>query len=161
VLTSIEWQSSKAADDRRSGNAFFDVRIYPPLLAPCDLDLLAGLTLLEAFRQLVLGDAEVATLGRKAAQLSPDFAAAFVSGRCEIHGFEEWPLAFNRWVMVSTVHPDPAKRSKYDVPRRPDPIEVAATIAHHTTSDPREEPGALAADGDRSSARARPAPAPV
>ena len=79
---------------------------------------------MEAFKQLVLGDAEVAPLGRKAVQLSPDFAAAFVNGRCEIHGVEEWPLAFDRWVMLSTVHPDPAKQSIYDGPGDPDPIEV-------------------------------------
>jgi hypothetical protein len=120
----IEWESSTAADDRPGGNSFFNVCVYPPLLAPCHTDLLTGLTLLEAFKQLVLGDAEVALLGRKAVQLSPDFAAAFVNGRCEIHGVEEWPLAFDRWAMLSTVHPDPAKQSIYDGAGDPDPIEV-------------------------------------
>jgi hypothetical protein len=124
VLTSIEWQGLAAADDRLGGSTFFDVRVYPPLLAPCHLDLLAGLTLLEAFKQLLLGDAEVASLGRAAVRLSPDFEAVFVEGGCQPHGIREWPVAFERWVMVSTVHPDPAKRSIYDVPGSPDPIEV-------------------------------------
>jgi hypothetical protein len=38
--------------------------------------------------------------------------------------FKEWPLAFERSVMVSTVHPEEAKRSIYDGPGEPDPLEV-------------------------------------
>ena len=124
TFSRIEWKSSTAVNDQPGGNSFFNIRIYPPLLAPSRIDLLAGLTLLEAFKQLVLGDAEVAPLGKKAVQLSPDKAAVFGRGRCQVFGIEEWPLAFDRWVMVSTVHPDPAKRSIYDGPGDPDPIEV-------------------------------------
>ena len=72
----------------------------------------------------MLGDPEVATLGREAVRLSPEFEAVFVRGRCHVHGLEEWPLAFERWVMVSTMHPEAAKRSVYDGPGEPDPLEV-------------------------------------
>lgn len=124
TITDVEWQSSSAADDRLTRATFLDIRVYPPLLAPCRIDLLAGRTLAEAFEQVVLGDPEVATLGREAVRLSPVFEAVFVRGRCHVHGLEEWPLAFERRVMVSTVHPEAAKRSVYDGPRKPDPLEV-------------------------------------
>jgi hypothetical protein len=120
----VEWNASTACDGGEGGKSFSNIRIHPPLLAPCRIQHLAGLTLLEAFKQLVLGDAEVALLGRKAVRLSPDTASVFVGGRCQVYGDEDWPLAFDRWVMVSTVHPDPDKRSLYDGAGDPDPIEV-------------------------------------
>jgi hypothetical protein len=123
ALTKIEWQSSSAAGDQAQIE-ILDIRVYPPLLAPCHVDLLAGRTLAEAFQQFVLGDPEVAALGREAVRLSPKFEAVIVRGRCQVHGFEEWPLAFERTVMVSTVHPEVAKRSIFDVPWEPDPLEV-------------------------------------
>jgi hypothetical protein len=123
ALTKIEWQSSAAAGDQAQIE-ILDIRVYPPLLAPCHVDLLAGRTLAEAFQQFVLGDPEVAALGREAVRLSPEFEAVIVRGRCQVHGLEEWPLAFERTVMVSTVHPEVAKRSIFDVPWEPDPLEV-------------------------------------
>jgi hypothetical protein len=123
LLTRIEWQSSAAADDQAQIE-FLDMRVYPPLLAPCYLDLLAGRSLAEAFQEFLLDDPEVAALGRDAVRLLPEFEAVIVRGRCQVHGFEEWPLAYEQSVMVSTVHPDPAKRSIYDGPGEPDPIEV-------------------------------------
>ncbi|MGA7807536.1 hypothetical protein [Bradyrhizobium sp.] len=124
ALTNIEWQNSSSADDRLARSAFLDIRVYPPLLAPCHIDLLAGRTLAEAFEQFVLGDPEVATLAREAVRLSSEFEAVFVRGCCHVYGFKEWPLAFERSVMVSTVHPDEAKRSIYDGAGEPDPLEV-------------------------------------
>lgn len=123
LLTRIEWQSSAAADDQAQIE-FLDMRVYPPLLAPCYLDLLAGRSLAEAFQEFVLDDPEVAALSREAVRLSPEFEAVIVRKRCQVHGIEEWPLAFEQSVMVSTVHPDPAKRSLYDGPGEPDPLEV-------------------------------------
>lgn len=124
VLTNVEWQSSSSSHGRLTRSAFLDIRVYPPLLAPCHIDLLAGRTLAEAFEQVVLGDPEVATLGREAVRLSPRFEAVFVRGYCHVYGVKEWPLAFERWSMVSAVHPDVAKRSIYDGAGEPDPLEV-------------------------------------
>jgi hypothetical protein len=123
TLTRIEWQHSAATDDQAKIE-FSDIRVYPPLLAPCRVDLLASRTLAEAFERFVLGDPEVAALGREAVRLSPKYQALFVRGRCQIHGFEEWPLAFERSVMASTVHPEIAKRSKFEIHDDPDLIEV-------------------------------------
>jgi hypothetical protein len=121
----VDWQSSSAADGRPGEHAFFDIRVYPCLLAPCRIDLLAGWTLAEAFSRTVLGDPEVVALGREAVRVSPVFEAVFVKGHCQTRvGYKEWPLAFERWPMASTVHPDPAKRSKLDAAREPDPLEV-------------------------------------
>jgi hypothetical protein len=119
ALTRIEWQAGG-----QGLIEFLDISVYPPLLAPCHVDLLAGRTLAEAFQQFVLDDPEVAALGREAVRLSPEFEAVIIRGRCQVHGIEEWPLAFERFAMVSTVHPDVAKRSMYDGPGKPDPIEV-------------------------------------
>lgn len=95
--------------------------------------MLAGLPLAEAFEKLVLGDPEVACLGRQAIQMSNKFEAVFLRGRCFVHGCEEWPLAVDRWCMISEVHPDPAKRSKFDIPYESDPLEVvvAADALRH------------------------------
>jgi hypothetical protein len=94
---------------------------------------LSGHSLIEAFNNFVLGDPEVASLGREAVRLSPDFERAFGLGYCLIHGIKEWPLAFERWTTKTTVHPDPAKRSKYDSRRDPDPLEavIAAEARVH------------------------------
>lgn len=122
-LTSAEWQSL-ATDNRLERYALSNLRFYPALLAPCRVELLAGRTLAEAFSQVVLNDPEVRKLGREALRLSPQYEAVFVRGRCQIQGFAEWPLAFDRWVMVSTIHPDEDKRSIYDSPGEPDCLEV-------------------------------------
>ena len=71
ALTRIDWNDSAAAGDQAKIE-FLDIRIYPPLLAPCHVDLLAGRTLAEAFQQFVLDDPEVAALGREAVRLSPE-----------------------------------------------------------------------------------------
>lgn len=121
----VNWQSSSAVDGGAEGRAFFDIHVYPCLLAPCRIDLLAGWTLAEAFSRTVLGDPEVVALGREAVRVSPAFEAVFIKGHCQTTlRYKEWPLAFERWPMASTVHPDSARRSKFDAAREPDPLEV-------------------------------------
>jgi hypothetical protein len=120
-LDCIGWQHSTAELD---GTPFFDVVVYPALLAPCRVDLLVGRPLIEVFKQLVLGDSEVAALGKQAVHLAPEFAPVFVQGARSEHGFTDWPLAFERWAATSPVHPDPAKRSKFELASDADPIEV-------------------------------------
>ena len=121
-FTSIGWQDSSATDcELRT----FDICVYPPLLAPCHIDLLAGSALADAFMQLVLNEPEVASLGREAVRRSPEFEAVFIRGHCQLaRHHAQWPLTFERWPMASTVHPDPTKRSKSDFAREPNPLEV-------------------------------------
>ncbi|WP_144031460.1 hypothetical protein [Bradyrhizobium cosmicum] len=128
TVSGIEWQISSAEFGGTGEIALADVRVYPPLLAPCRSDSLEGSTLAEAFGQFVLGDPEVKVLGADAVRLAPDFKAVFGWGRCQVHGAEEWPIAFERWGMVNTVHPDPQKRSKFDNGRVPDPLEVVIAV---------------------------------
>jgi hypothetical protein len=122
TFTNVDWQNSLLIDNEQGA---FEICVFPPLLAPCRDDLLAGLPLAEVFEKFVLGDPEVACLARQAIKISNKFEAVFVRGRCFVHGSEEWPLAVDRWCMISEVHPDPAKRSKYDPPFDSDPLEVA------------------------------------
>ena len=133
ALTGIDWEKSSAAGEQPGRPSFLDVRVFPPLLAPCRIDLLAGCPLAEAFKRFVLGDPEVAALAAEAVRLSPKFERVFLQGRCHVNGVGEWPVAFERWITIYTVHPDPNKRSVFDDARHPDLLEVviaAGALTH-------------------------------
>lgn len=126
----IDWTLSTLAHAR---GLFSDVRIFPVLLAPCRAELVSGRSFADSFKNFILNDPEVFALSSEARKLSSEFEAVFTSCRCLPHGVAEWPLAFERWSIKSTVHPDPAKRSHYDVPRKSDLIEMVTAIEalHH------------------------------
>jgi hypothetical protein len=124
TFTSIDWNNSAVSDGQSGAVSLSNIRVFPPLLAPCRVDLLAGHSLAEAFRRFVLEEAEVGALAKEAVRLAPEYRRIFEEGRCHVLGFAEWPLAFHRWSMIGIVHPDPMKRSKFAVARKPDPIEV-------------------------------------
>jgi hypothetical protein len=124
AITKINWEKSSAGEGLRPGNAFFAVRVFPALLAPCRVDLIAGCSLSEVFKKFVLGDSEVAAVAKQALRLSAEFERVFVQGRCYVHGIDEWPLAFEGRGIVGVVHPDPKKRSIIDAFRKPDPFDV-------------------------------------
>ena len=42
------------------------------------------------------------------------------------HGVTEWPVAFERWIVLPTIHPDPEKRSVFDRADCVDSLEVIA-----------------------------------
>jgi hypothetical protein len=128
ALSVIDWEQSSAGGQGRGTPSFLDIRLFPPLLAPCRIGVLAGYPLAEAFKEFVLRDPEVAALGEEAVRLSPDFTELFLRGRCHPHGVEEWPLAFDRWVLPKATHPDPAKGSFFDPPWKPDPIETVIAV---------------------------------
>jgi hypothetical protein len=69
TLTVINWKESSAAEERIGGVRLHKIRVFPSLLALCRTDFLDGLPLRDAFRQFVLGDPEVAQLGREAVRL--------------------------------------------------------------------------------------------
>ncbi len=129
--TMVDWTESSIQDV--SGGVLRNVRVHPILLAPNRTWLLDGLPLIDVFRQFVLGDAEVAPLGREAIRLSPKFTAIFLEGRCFVYGVAQLPFAFERWSMKCTVHPDPEKQSIFDRSDETDPIEavVAAEARLH------------------------------
>jgi hypothetical protein len=124
LLTKIDWGQSRIGDAQRAEVVYSAVRVFPALLAPCRIDLIAGCSLSEAFRSFVLEDPEVEALAKMAVKLSPEFERVLIEGHCYLHGGDEWPVAFERSVTIGVVHPDPQKRSIYDVPRKPDPLEV-------------------------------------
>jgi len=51
TLSKIDWERSSAEQDQPGGVAFFELRIFPILLAPCRADLIAGYSLSEAFKK--------------------------------------------------------------------------------------------------------------
>jgi hypothetical protein len=99
ALAGIDLKNLLPAEQRVRGVRLRDVRVFPTLLAACRIEMLEGLPLIEAFRKFVLGDPEVAQLGREAVRLSPKFATVFLEGSCHVQGVEEWPLAFERWTI--------------------------------------------------------------
>ena len=66
ALTAIEWEESTAGENRRGGAVFREVRVYPALLAPRPVDLVAGLSLAVVFKKFVLEDPEFVALARYA-----------------------------------------------------------------------------------------------
>lgn len=124
VLTHLGWANSAAGERRLDGAVFRGIRIYPTLLAGCRNEIVGGHSLSEAFSTYVLGDPEVAPLGRHAVELAPRFSTVFMKGHCNIYGVVEWPVAFERRLVIGAIHPDASMRSKFEVPRDPDPIEV-------------------------------------
>lgn len=128
----IDWKTSTVGERGLKALAFQDVIVFPRLLSPDNAKLLDGRSLSEAFKELVLGDPEVAAMGRRAIELSPDYARVFRDGRRTKYGVVEWPVACDRWVLTGAVHPDPEKQSAFDGPDA-DPLEVfmAAEALEH------------------------------
>lgn len=123
TLSRLDWEHSSAGTDEASPQAFFGIRLFPPLLAPCSPDLVGGLSLAEAFQAFVLKDPEVEVLGAEAARVAPVFERVFGHGHCYAFGVKEWPVSLGPWGL-GVVHPDPKKRFRLGVSRTPDSIEV-------------------------------------
>lgn len=128
----IDWSQSAAVENGAAEPTYLGIAIFPPLLAPNRIDLLAGRALAEVCTEYLFNDPEVATLMGEAVRRSPDFGRVSKDRRCHIHGVPEWPLAYDRWCYLSTVHPDPDLRSVFDGDD-PDSIEVviAAEAVKH------------------------------
>jgi hypothetical protein len=54
-----DWEESVATEGTPAKNAWYAVRVFPPLLSPSRLDLLAGHSLADAFKKYVLQDPEL------------------------------------------------------------------------------------------------------
>jgi hypothetical protein len=125
ALTVINGDESAAGEYRAGGMAFLAVQVFPVMLAPERVRLLAGYALADAFRKFVLEDPEVSAFAREGINVAPEFEAIFVKGRCFVHGVAEWPVDPDRWKTIGYIHPDPQKRSVFDELSDPDPIEIA------------------------------------
>ena len=129
TLTNIDWENSSAGGNGGADTFFREIRVYPPLLAPCRVDLVAGCSLAEAFKKYVLNDPEVAAFAKQGMRLAPEFERVFVQGRCTVHGVEQWPVAYENRLIVGAVHPDPKMRSVFDRGGKSDPLEVVIAAA--------------------------------
>jgi len=123
----IDWERSAIFFGSSRDGEYRQVRVLPALLAPCACDFLNGRPLQEAFREFILRDSEVLALSERALRLAPKFEATLRGGRCHGQGIHEWPTAYDRWCMATTIHPDPEKRSVFDR-NDPDPIEAVIAI---------------------------------
>jgi hypothetical protein len=70
--------------------SFFDVSVFPVLLAPNAIEHLGFLSLKDVFSRFVIGDPEVQYLGNIACAAVPQFLAIYREGRC--YSGYYWPL---------------------------------------------------------------------
>jgi hypothetical protein len=122
-IETIDWANSSAVLDGDRGPTVFDIRVFPPLLAPCRVDLLAGQPLAKVFNDFVLNDIEVHVLASQAIVEAPEWQRVFVEGLYTPYGLEGWPLAPSPYLPHFISHPDPNKRLPFDHPHS-QPIEV-------------------------------------
>jgi hypothetical protein len=98
-------------------------RYYTVMRAPDRIERLAGYSLAEALREFVFGDPEVLASAREGLKSAPEFKTVFKEHCCSIYGRKEWPVDIDRWRTIGEIHPDPQKRSDFDV-GDPSPIEI-------------------------------------
>ena len=80
-------------ESRKGGFVFVAVSIYPVIKAPNAATILDGKSFAEAFREAVIDDPEVSTLGRHAVHLRPEYKAILKEGKPYTHGaIAEWPV---------------------------------------------------------------------
>ncbi|TMI99585.1 MAG: hypothetical protein E6G97_21980 [Alphaproteobacteria bacterium] len=109
---------------------FYNIRIFPAVVAPCRADILSDLLLSEGMWKFVLHDPEVELLAKRAIAKSPGYATVFHSGWCHPHGVAEWPFVFSADDVVGVVHPDWTKRGPLGfLSTEPDPLEVIEAVA--------------------------------
>jgi hypothetical protein len=101
-LTMVEWENSTA----RNGQIVFrDVRVYPRLLAPCRVDLLAGRSLAAAFNEFVLKDPEFVALAHFAIQTNDAARPMLEEGqfpRDAVFG-RQWPVSLEAFPSFAKV----------------------------------------------------------
>jgi hypothetical protein len=128
----LKWDMSLAMEQTPEKSRWYDVRVYPRLLAPNAVDLLAGQPLSEAFRLFVLGDPEVVALRAPALKAAPSFEQVFIRGCCYVHGAEEWPLAFEgHEITGATRLPGESTWADLFAPREPPAVIAAAEALAH------------------------------
>src|SRR5262249_35848787 len=102
----IDWPESVIEAE---GCRFSDVRVFPALLAPCRVDLIAGRAFSDVVRRFVLEDPEVTALAAVARKKAPELELILQPRHYNIYGLQAWPLGFGR-DPVGVIHPDPERR---------------------------------------------------
>lgn len=126
ALARHDWARSAIEESRRGGMRFLDVRVFPTVLSPCRVDLLADLTLREALWKYVLQDPEVMALSKGALKLAPEFERVFRGGHCYVHGVYEWPLGEGSCVVGAERPEDCFLRE----PHPPLVVDAADALSH-------------------------------
>jgi hypothetical protein len=73
------------------GERYSDVVAVPALRSVCRVDLVAGRSLSEVFKEYIIGDPEVISLSLEAMRVKPVLKNVFVDGRHTPFGVREWP----------------------------------------------------------------------
>jgi hypothetical protein len=94
ALRVIEWERSTVGQAARDSAVFHEVRVYPAMLAPCRVDLVAGLSLAQAFKKFVLEDPEFAALASYAVRFDKAAKSMLQEGKFarQVTFDWQWPI---------------------------------------------------------------------
>lgn len=122
----IDWHRMKAC--RSDGAEISDIRIFPPIIAPCRFEILDQMPIAEAFRRFILKDPEVEALAAVALPIAPTWKPLFGTGQSSAAVGGDWPVDLDRWSFAKHVHPNPEKQCMFDRNDRPDPLELVIAL---------------------------------
>jgi hypothetical protein len=103
-LPNTNWKTSAVGENRKGGAYYLAVRVYPIVKSPNVVDLLSGLSFVEAFRQFIVNDPEIQSLGKEAIKLEPEYERVFIDGKCYPYGADEWGVKWHEGVEISPEH---------------------------------------------------------
>jgi hypothetical protein len=86
---------------RSDGAEISNVRIFPPLIAPCRIEILDQMPITEAFRRFALHDPEVKALAAVALAAAPNWKPFFGYGESIYAERGNWPVDLDRWWFAS------------------------------------------------------------
>jgi hypothetical protein len=98
------------------------------MLAPCRVEILDQMPIVEAFRRFVLNDPEVKALATVALPRALNWAPFFDKGQSINSLSDDWPVDLDRWWFAKPVHPNPAKQSLFEDTRSTDSLELVMAV---------------------------------
>jgi hypothetical protein len=122
----IDWRVTRVFGS--DGIEISDIRVFPPIIAPCRLEILDQMPIAEAFRRFVLNDPEVHALAAVALPVAPKWKSLFAKGESIFADRGDWPVDLDRWWFARPVHPDPSKRSVYERQDQIEPLELIIAV---------------------------------
>jgi hypothetical protein len=122
----IDWRRTKVL--RPDGVEISDIRIFPPVFAPCRVEILDQMPIAEAFRRFVLKDPEVEALAAIALPMAPKWKPYFGKGQSTDFAGSEWSVDLDRWWFAKPVHPNPEKQCVFERRDNPDRLELVIAV---------------------------------
>jgi hypothetical protein len=122
----IDWRQTKVF--KSDGAEISNIRIFPPLIAPCRVEMLDQMPIAEAFRRFALKDPEVEALAAVALPAAPKWKRFFGEGRSSDAAGDDWPVDPDRWEFAKPVHPNREKQCVFERGDNPDQLELVIAV---------------------------------